>query len=189
MFPVTRAIDAEERRREGEREREKKKRRREELYLGNSIKGVREFSAKPERFCGRILSRGRRPRQNPGFHITYLYYICVVHVSMDRPPPLPLCLFPHTYVCMWPGRTRVYVYQYYISRNIGWTSRFLSYPSYFEHETFRYENRAPFLSSVSCLFSMDPRIDFHIVFINLVSYVHIFSFSFRIHQVQLYNVA
>lgn len=103
---------------------------------GNPIKGVREFSAKPERSRMELRAVSYREadvrgRESPDSGIpyigTYLYYICVVHIS-DRsasyfPPylstyPLPLCI-DTSYVYGW---NIAHVYLYYISRNIEWAS-------------------------------------------------------------------
>ena len=169
--PPTRLVNwRKERERERERRKgrwEKKERYEERTLSGNSIKGVREFSAKPERFwlgCGRILSRNRRPRQNPGSGFYIALRTCIISAPftyLDRPhhiPPLRLFLLIYIYIYTTyippPDPGGVYVYQYYISRNIGWTSRFLPSRSFL----FRDEHRfvlTDFFYGVSCLSSMD----------------------------------
>ena len=95
----------------------KKERYEERTLSGNSIKGVREFSAKPERFwlgCGRILSRNRRPRQNPGSGFYIALRTCIISASftyLDRPhhiPPLRLFLLIYIYIY-------IYIYDVYTS--------------------------------------------------------------------------
>lgn len=103
--PPTRLVNWRKREREKERKTRKKERYEERTLSGNSIKGVREFSAKPERFwlgCGRILSRNRRPRQNPGSGFYIALRTCIISASftyLDRPHHIPpLCLFLLIYI-------------------------------------------------------------------------------------------
>lgn len=106
--PPTRLVNWRKREREKERKTRKKERYEERTLSGNSIKGVREFSAKPERFwlgCGRILSRNRRPRQNPGSGFYIALRTCIISASftyLDRPHHIPpLCLFLLIYIYMY----------------------------------------------------------------------------------------
>lgn len=151
--------------REEEGEREREKRNEEEKNF------IRKFDkGSPRIFCetGEILRSYLIARQTstpeswlPYNVATYLYYICVVHVSMDRllssiPPPLPLCLFPHTYVREYQGGyvctcvSILYLAKYRMDVAFLIPSLLFRH----EHETFRYR----LLSNRRFLFALDGSI-------------------------------